>query len=89
MLVLSLSIQDPGLYMQHEYFPLTAPGQPTDLIGNTQNETSVLLQWSKPNDPNGIILGYQVLYYSYKANHTMVSIGILVIVIRYQYIQMS
>ena len=78
MLVLSLSIQDPGLYMQCEYFPLAAPGQPTDLIGNAQNETSVLLHWSKPNDPNGIILGYQVFYYS---NHTMVSIGILVIVI--------
>ena len=55
-------------------FPLTAPGHPTDLVANAQNETSVLLRWSKPNDPNGVILGYQVFYYGYKGNHTKVNI---------------
>ena len=53
-------------------FPLAAPGRPTDLVANPQNETSVLLRWSKPNDPNGVILGYQVFYYGYKGNHTKV-----------------
>ena len=52
--------------------PLTAPGYPTDLVGSAQNQTSVLLRWSKPNDPNGIILGYQVFYYGYTGNHTEV-----------------
>ena len=45
--------------------PPAAPGRPTNLIANAQNETSVLLRWSKPNDANGVILGYQVFYYGY------------------------
>ena len=53
--------------------PPAAPGRPTNLTGNVQDETSVQLHWSKPNDPNGIILGYQVFYYGYKRNHTKVN----------------
>ena len=55
--------------------PPAAPGHPTNLTGNVQDETSVQLSWSKPNDPNGVILGYQVFYYGYKGNHTKVNIG--------------
>ena len=53
--------------------PPAAPGHPTNLTGNVQDETSVQLHWSKPNDPNGVILGYQVFYYGYKGNHTKVN----------------
>ena len=52
---------------------LVVPGRPTDLIGNARNGTSVLLSWNKPNDPNGVILGYQVFYYGYMGNHTKVN----------------
>ena len=54
--------------------PPAAPGRPTNLTGNVQDETSVQLHWSEPNDPNGVILGYQVFYYGYKGNHTKVNI---------------
>jgi len=55
------------------HFPLAAPGRPTNLIRSIQDKTSVRLHWNKPNDPNGVILGYQVFYYGYKGNHTKVN----------------
>ena len=60
------------LFHSMNILPLTAPGRPTDLDGKAQNGNSVQLRWSKPNDPNGVILGYQVFYYGYKGNHTKV-----------------
>ena len=53
--------------------PPAVPGRPTNLTGSVQDKTSVWLHWSKPNDPNGIILGYQVFYYGYTGNHTKVN----------------
>ena len=29
------------------------------------NETAVMLAWSPPVNPNGILIEYQVIYYSY------------------------
>ena len=55
------------------HFLLAAPGRPTNLTGSVQDKTSVWLHWNRPDDPNGIILGYQMFYYGYTGNHTEVS----------------
>ena len=36
------------------------------VIGKALNEKSISLSWKEPQQPNGIIIGYQILYYSYK-----------------------
>ena len=36
------------------------------VIGKALNDKSISLSWKEPQQPNGIILGYQILYYNYK-----------------------
>lgn len=36
------------------------------VIGKPLNDKSISLNWKEPRQPNGIILGYEILYYSYK-----------------------
>lgn len=36
------------------------------VIGKVLNDKSISLNWKQPHQPNGIILGYDILYYSYK-----------------------
>ena len=36
------------------------------VIGKALNDKSISLNWKEPQRPNGIILGYQILYYNYK-----------------------
>ena len=46
-------------------FPSTVPSAPVDVTGEIFNGTMVLLQWSPPEEPNGILLEYQVTYYGH------------------------
>ena len=52
---------------------LAGPSAPTNLNGITLNETTIQLDWSRPVNPNGIILGYQVFYYGYMGDPTEVN----------------
>lgn len=38
------------------------PGPPTGLSSKTYNSTIIRLNWNPPDRPNGIILGYQLIY---------------------------
>ena len=46
-------------------FPIV-PAAPKEPVSEILNETAVRLMWSSPDNPNGIILVYQVIYYGYK-----------------------
>ncbi len=46
------------------------PGPPTSLKAAVFDKTSVILSWSPPSNPNGVVLGFQVLYYGYKEQET-------------------
>ena len=39
-----------------------APSGPVDLIGTLSSDNTVFLTWKTPSTPNGIILGYQIIY---------------------------
>ncbi len=39
----------------------SAPGAVSDLVG-VPTVTSIMLTWSPPEEPNGVILGYEVTY---------------------------
>lgn len=41
------------------------PAAPKELVSEILNETAVRLVWSPPDNPNGVILGYQVIYFGY------------------------
>ena len=45
---------------------MIVPGAPDMVIGKALNDKSISLSWKEPQQPNGIILGYQILYYNYK-----------------------
>ena len=45
---------------------MIVPGAPDMVIGKALNDKSISLSWKEPQQPNGIIVGYQILYYSYK-----------------------
>ena len=39
-----------------------APSGPVDLTGTLSSDNSVFLTWKAPSTPNGIIVGYQIIY---------------------------
>ena len=41
------------------------PGAPDTVIGKALNDKFISLSWKEPQQPNGIILGYQIVYYNY------------------------
>jgi hypothetical protein len=47
-------------------FITIVPGAPDMVIGKALNDKTISLHWKEPQQPNGIIVGYQILYYSYK-----------------------
>jgi len=40
----------------------TVPGTPVDLFVNEINSTAIVVSWSEPNETNGIITLYEILY---------------------------
>ena len=44
-----------------------APSGPVDLTG-MNNDGSVFLTWKTPSTPNGIIVGYQIVYSGHNAS---------------------
>ena len=40
----------------------TVPGTPVDLFANEINSTAIVVSWSEPNETNGIITLYEILY---------------------------
>ena len=44
----------------------TAPGAPVSVTVEFKVSTSVQVTWLEPIDTNGVIQGYQVLYFGYK-----------------------
>ena len=42
------------------------PGQPKDLKTIRVDESTVELSWVPPNEANGIIIEYRVVYYGHK-----------------------
>ncbi len=45
-----------------------APSGPVDLTGTLSNNNSVFLTWKTPSTPNGIIVGYQIVYSGHNAS---------------------
>lgn len=44
----------------------TVPSVPKEVVGEVLNSTAVSLSWNPPDNPNGVILGYQLTYYGYR-----------------------
>jgi len=44
------------------------PSAPVELSAHVVNETAVILNWSPPDSPNGIILFYEIKFYGYKTS---------------------
>ena len=44
----------------------SVPSAPQNVTGELLNTITVRLQWDPPESPNGIITGYQVIYYGYR-----------------------
>ena len=50
------------------HFPhCSVPGAPKDLVLEIVNITATKITWSAPDDPNGVILNYQVTYNGYQS----------------------
>lgn len=45
---------------------IIAPGSPVNVRVEIKNSTSVQVTWQEPVNTNGIIQGYQVLYFGYE-----------------------
>ena len=45
----------------HNYYVYTVPGVVSDLTGQSKF-TSIVLMWSAPQEPNGVIISYEVTY---------------------------
>ena len=41
---------------------IIVPGSPVDLKEELVNGNDVVLTWTPPNTPNGVITGYQIIY---------------------------
>ena len=50
--------------------PFSVPGPPTSVKATILDKTSVILSWSPPLISNGLLLGFQVIYYGYKEQET-------------------
>ena len=50
---------------------ITVPGPPTSVYFPHVNETSVRLAWLQPSEPNGIIVGYRVMWGKWLENFSM------------------
>ena len=46
------------------------PGPPTSVKAAVFDKTSIILTWAPPSNPNGRVLGFQVLYHGYKEQET-------------------
>ena len=44
----------------------SASTAPQNIRGEQLNATSVRLHWDSPENPNGVIIGFQVAYYGYE-----------------------
>ena len=44
----------------------SVPTAPQNVTGELLNTITVRLHWDPPERPNGIITGYQVIYYGYR-----------------------
>ena len=42
------------------------PGAPANVIVKVENATAVSITWSEPNNPNGNILEYQIIFFGFK-----------------------
>ena len=45
-------------------------GAPTAVGSSIVDKVNVNLAWSHPNDPNGLLLEYNVIYFGYKQDGT-------------------
>ena len=48
---------------------LTVPGVVKVSVSTLPVNTEVLITWETPSQPNGIIVGYQVIYSVYNSGH--------------------
>ena len=46
------------------------PEPPTAIKGAILNKNSVILSWAPPANTNGMLLGFQIIYYGYKNQDT-------------------
>lgn len=62
-----------GAYIYHysNTFTLLVPGAPEGVTYRILTDTIVQLYWNPPDNPNGIIRSYQVIYHSYRLNQTV------------------
>lgn len=59
------------ILFEYMYFCLCpVPGAPTTVKSTILDETSIELTWSPPSNPNGILEGYQIVYYGYSEKVT-------------------
>ena len=45
----------------------SVPSAPQNVTDELLNAITVRLHWDPPENPNGVITGYQVIYYGYRA----------------------
>ena len=58
------------------------PGPVSNLAYNITSTTSAVIMWSEPEEPNGVITGYDVVYGVYEEdNSTTVHVKELILVI--------
>ena len=43
-------------------------GPVSELMYNVTSESSVIISWSEPDEPNGVIVGYSVRYGEFEGN---------------------
>lgn len=62
-----------GAYIYHysNTFTLLVPGAPEGVTYRILTDTIVQLYWNPPDNPNGIIRSYQIIYHSYRLNQTV------------------
>ena len=61
----------PLLYSHDIFFIHIVPGAPGDITYQILTNTTIQLNWSPPDSPNGRILDYQVIYHGYRVNQTV------------------
>ena len=60
----------------HSFFPipshlvLLVPGLVANFSVDEVNETSISIEWNPPQEPNGIILGYEIFYHVTETNES-------------------
>ena len=60
------------LLCSHDIFFIhIVPGAPGDITYQILTNTTIQLNWSPPDSPNGRILDYQVIYHGYRVNQQM------------------